>query len=109
VPLALPARAEQCEQAYLNQTAEVIDVKEPEPQDEFVRGLALIYQRLKQSKHLKKAMREVESSLLELLGVRLFTIYQCVQNGKEVLASFKGGTPTTTTLLKSVCLSAPLP
>ncbi len=93
MPLALPARAEQCEQAYLNQTAEVIDVKEPEPQDEFVRGLALIYQRLKQSKHLKKAMREVESSLLELLGVRLFTIYQCVQNGKEVLASFKGGDP----------------
>jgi hypothetical protein len=77
----------------LNQTAEVIDVKEPEPQDEFVRGLALIYQRLKQSKHLKKAMKEVESSLLELLGVRLFTIYQCVQNGKEVHASFKGGDP----------------
>jgi len=68
-------------------------VKEGEPQDEFVRGLALIYQRLKQSKHLKKAMTEVEQSLLDLLGVRLFTIYQCVQNGKEVFASFKGGDP----------------
>jgi hypothetical protein len=33
----------QCGQAYLNQTAEVIEVKEAEPQDEFVRGLALIY------------------------------------------------------------------
>jgi hypothetical protein len=38
-------------------------------------------------------MKEVESSLLDLLGVRLFTIYQCVQNGKEVLASFKGDDP----------------
>jgi type II secretory ATPase GspE/PulE/Tfp pilus assembly ATPase PilB-like protein len=77
----------------LNQTAEVVDAKEPEPQDEFVRGLSLVYQRLKQSKNLKKAMKEVEQSLLDLLGVRLFTIYQCVQNGKEVLASFKGGDP----------------
>ena len=68
-------------------------MKEGEPQDEFVRGLALIYQRLKQSKHLKKAMTEVEQSLLDLLGVRLFTIYQCVQNGKEVFASFTGGDP----------------
>ncbi len=70
-----------------------MDAKEPEAQDEFVRGLSLVYQRLKQSKHLKKAMKEVEQSLLDLLGVRLFTIYQCVQNGKEVLASFKGGDP----------------
>ena len=71
----------------------MVEAKEPEPQDEFVRGLSLVYQRLKQSKHLKKAMKEVEQSLLDLLGVRLFTIYQCVQNGKEVLASFKGGDP----------------
>jgi type II secretory ATPase GspE/PulE/Tfp pilus assembly ATPase PilB-like protein len=77
----------------LNQTAEVIEAKATEPQDQFVRGLSLVYQRLKQSKHLKKAMKEVEQSLLDLLGVRLFTIYQCVQNGKEVLASFKGGGP----------------
>ncbi len=66
-------------------------VKETEPQDAFVQGLSLVYQRLKQSKQLKKAMKEAERSLLDLLGVRLFTIYQCVQNGKEILASFKGG------------------
>lgn len=54
MPPAPPGRAEQCGQAYLNQTAEVIDVKEAEPQDEFVRRLALVYQRLDQSKHLKK-------------------------------------------------------
>lgn len=77
----------------MNQTAEVIEAKATEPQDQFVRGLSLVYQRLKQSKNLKKAMKEVEQSLLDLLGVRLFTIYQCVQNGKEVLASFKGGGP----------------
>ncbi|MDX1490647.1 MAG: GspE/PulE family protein [Pseudohongiellaceae bacterium] len=69
---------------------------EPEPQDEFVRGLSLVYQRLKQRKHLKKAMSEVEQALLDLLGVRLFTIYQSVDNGKEILASFKGGDPDDT-------------
>ncbi|MDT8429130.1 MAG: GspE/PulE family protein [Pseudomonadales bacterium] len=65
-------------------------------QDEFSRGISLIYQRLKKSKHLKKAMREVEASLLELLGVRLFTIYQSVHNGKEILASYRGGDPEET-------------
>ncbi|MEK7259485.1 MAG: GspE/PulE family protein [Pseudomonadota bacterium] len=75
----------------MNQIAEEPVVKETEPQDEFVQGLSLVYQRLKQSKQLKKAMKEAERSLLDLLGVRLFTIYQCVQNGKEILASFKGG------------------
>ncbi|MES3008634.1 MAG: GspE/PulE family protein [Pseudomonadota bacterium] len=75
----------------MNQIAEEPVVKEAEPQDAFVQGLSLVYQRLKQSKQLKKAMKETERALLDLLGVRLFTIYQCVQNGKEVLASFKGG------------------
>lgn len=62
-----------------------------EQQDEFVKDLSKIYQRLKYSKKLKSAMKEVEQDLLELLGVRLFTIYQSVDNGKEILASIKGG------------------
>lgn len=62
-----------------------------EQQDEFVTKLSKIYQRLKYSKKLKTAMKEVEQDLLDLLGVRLFTIYQSVDNGKEILASFKGG------------------
>ena len=36
-------------------------------------------------------MRKVESSWLDLPGVRLVTISRCVQDGKKVLASFKGG------------------
>lgn len=62
-------------------------------QDEFVTALSKIYQRLKRSKKLKSAMKDVEKDLLDLLGVRLFTIYQCVDNGKEILASIKGGDP----------------
>ncbi|NQV69715.1 MAG: GspE/PulE family protein [Pseudohongiella sp.] len=38
-------------------------------------------------------MKEVEQDLLDLLDVKLFTIYQSVDNGKEILASFKGGDP----------------
>lgn len=62
-------------------------------QDSFNDGLALIYQRIKKSKQLKKAMKEVETALLELLDVRLFTIYQSVQNGREIVSTFKGGDP----------------
>lgn len=61
--------------------------------DEFVRGLSRVYQQLKQGKHLKKAMKQAEQPLMDLLGVRLFTIYQSVDNGKEILASIKGGDP----------------
>lgn len=64
-----------------------------EQQDEFVTNLSKIYQRLKYSKKLKTAMKEVEKDLLSLLDVKLFTIYQSVDNGKEILASFKGGDP----------------
>jgi len=64
-----------------------------EQKDEFVANLAKIYQRLKYSKKLKVAMKEVEQDLLDLLDVKLFTIYQSVDNGKEILASFKGGDP----------------
>ncbi|MEX2367757.1 MAG: hypothetical protein WD601_14235, partial [Pseudohongiellaceae bacterium] len=60
-------------------------------EDMFVKELSRVYKRLRFSKNLKKAMKEVEESLLELLGARLFTIYQSVSNGKEVVASFKGG------------------
>ena len=61
--------------------------------DEFVTSLSKIYQRLKQSKKLQAAMKEVEQDLLDLLGVRLFTIWQSVDNGKEIFASIKGGDP----------------
>lgn len=64
-----------------------------EPPDEFVSKLSKIYQRLKYSKKLKSAMKDVEQDLLDLLDVRLFTIYQSVDNGKEILASYKGGDP----------------
>lgn len=57
----------------------------------FNQGLARVYQRIRKSKQLKKAMKEVEQSLLDLLDVRLFTIYQSVQNGREIISTFKGG------------------
>ena len=69
------------------------DVSGGASKDEFVAKLSKIYQRLKYSKKLKVAMKEVEKDLLELLGVRLFTIYQSVDNGKEIMASIKGGDP----------------
>ncbi|MFK7863005.1 MAG: GspE/PulE family protein [Pseudohongiellaceae bacterium] len=61
--------------------------------DEFVTSLSKIYQRLKYSKKLQSAMKDVEQDLLNLLGVRLFTIWQSVDNGKEIFASIKGGDP----------------
>ncbi len=76
-----------------------IEIEEPEAsaksgkQDAFVTQLSKIYQRLKYSKKLKIAMKQVEQELLDLLRVRLFTIYQSVDNGKEILASIKGGDP----------------
>jgi type II secretory ATPase GspE/PulE/Tfp pilus assembly ATPase PilB-like protein len=75
-----------------------IEIETPPPpvvekQDEFVANLSKIYQRLKYSKKLKTAMKEVEQDLLGLLDVKLFTVYQSVDNGKEILASFKGGDP----------------
>jgi len=75
-----------------------IEIEAPPPQvvdqqDEFFANLSKIYQRLKYSKKLKTAMKEVEKDLLGLLDVKLFTIYQSVDNGKEILASFKGGDP----------------
>ena len=74
----------------------VIETPPPAPAekpDPFVTNLSKIYQRLKYSKKLKTAMKDVEKDLLNLLGVKLFTIYQSVDNGKEILASIKGGDP----------------
>ena len=59
-------------------------------QDDFVRHLASLYKQLKFAKNLKKAMKEVEGTILELMGAKMFTIYQSVENGREIVASFKG-------------------
>ena len=59
--------------------------------EDFVRRLSQIYKRLKVAKNLKKAMKDVEADMLSMLGCKLFTIYQSVDNGKEIKASFKGG------------------
>lgn len=61
-------------------------------QDDFVRQLAVLYKQLKFAKNLNKAMKEVEGTILELMGSKMFTIYQSVDNGKEIVASFKGDT-----------------
>src|SRR5690554_5449309 len=61
------------------------------PDEDFVRQLSLIYKKLKFAKNLKKAMKEVEGELLSLLRCKLFTIYQSVDNGKEIVATYKGG------------------
>ena len=59
-------------------------------EDVFVRQLAGLYKQLKFSKNLKKAMKEVQGDILELMGCKMFTIFQSVDNGKEIVASFKG-------------------
>lgn len=60
------------------------------PQDDFIRQLAGLHNQLKFSKNLNKAMKKVEGTILELMGSKMFTIYQSVDNGKEIVASFKG-------------------
>ncbi|HTQ99918.1 MAG TPA: GspE/PulE family protein [Candidatus Acidoferrum sp.] len=59
--------------------------------EDFVRQLSQIYKKLKFAKNLKKAMKDVEGDMLALLRCKLFTIYQSVDNGKEIQASYKGG------------------
>jgi len=73
-----------------------IEASKPEaqarnPDEDFVRQLSQIYKKLKFAKNLKKAMKEVEGELLTLLRCKLFTIYQSVDNGKEIEATYKGG------------------
>jgi len=63
-------------------------------QDEiFIGELAKIYQRLKFNKKLTVAMKELEQDVLELFGIKLFAVYQCIENGKDLLATIKGGDP----------------
>ena len=64
-----------------------------EKQDAFFANVSKIYQRLKQSQKLKTPMKEVEQDMLGLLDVKLSKVQQSVDNGKEILASFKGGDP----------------
>jgi len=59
-------------------------------EDDFVLQLATLFKQLKFSKNLKKAMKEVEVTILDLMRCKMFTIFQSFGNGKEILASFKG-------------------
>ena len=60
-------------------------------EDGFVRSLATIHKNLKYSKNLKKSMKQIEETILDLFNAKLFTIFQSVDNGKEIVASFMGG------------------
>ncbi len=60
-------------------------------EDGFVRSLATIHKNLKYSKNLKKSMKQIEGTILDLFKAQLFTIFQSVDNGKEIVASFMGG------------------
>ncbi len=75
--------------------AQLEDIKAPSEvknfDKDFLGNLALISKKLKFAKNLKKAMKEVEAEILALLKCKLFTIYQSVDNGKEIEATFKGG------------------
>jgi len=59
-------------------------------EDDFVLQLAALFKQLKFSKNLKKAMKEMEVTILDLMRCKMFTIFQSFGNGKEILASFKG-------------------
>ncbi len=61
------------------------------PGELFALRLAEIQKKLKFSKNLKKAMKEIEADMLSLLNCKLFTIYQSIDNGKEIEATYKGG------------------
>ena len=62
---------------------------------DFSRSMGLINEKLlkaqKGLKNLKSAMKEVEPELLSLLDTDILTIYQSIDNGKEISAVFKGG------------------
>jgi len=65
-------------------------IKGVQAEDDFVLQLAALFKQLKFSKNLKKAMKEVEVTILDLMRCKMFTIFQSFGNGKEILASFKG-------------------
>ena len=62
-------------------------------EDSFVQDLAKIYQRFKFTKKLPVAMRETEQDLIDLLDVKLITVYQCVNHCSELAAVVKAGDP----------------
>jgi len=77
--------------------AEVNEPRTPlkggESEDAFVQDLAKIYQRFKFTKKLPVAMRETEQDLIDLLNVKLITVYQCVSHCSVLAAVVKAGDP----------------
>jgi type II secretory ATPase GspE/PulE/Tfp pilus assembly ATPase PilB-like protein len=65
-----------------------------ESEDAFVRDLAKIYQRFKFTKKLPVAMRETEQDLIDLLNVKLITVYQCVSHSSVLSTMIKAGDPS---------------
>lgn len=45
----------------------------------------------KKRRSLQQALKAVEPELLEVLGTHLLTVYQSIDNGKEITAVYKGG------------------
>ena len=92
-------------------TTEEVEVETPleensgGQQDEFVARLSKIYQKLKRSKKLNVAMQEVEQELLDLLGVRLFTIWQSVEMAAISAQVLEAVIQTTMVRLRSKCHS----
>lgn len=62
---------------------------------DFANQLTLIQERLQAAKKARKtlnaALKEVEKDLLELFDTSILTVYQSIDNGKEISAVFKGG------------------
>ncbi len=62
---------------------------------DFTRGMAKLSETLirekKARKTLQQALKTVEPELLEILGAHFLTIYQSIDNGKEITAVYKGG------------------
>ncbi len=56
---------------------------------QFKQRLSQIYHKIKNASQFMTAMPEIEGSILEMLGAERITIYQCVRNGKEIVATFK--------------------
>lgn len=75
----------------VDSTATIMKSTFSKPAEDFALRLAEIHKKLKFSKNLKKAMKEVETDMLSLLNCKLFTIYQSIDNGKEIEATYKGG------------------
>ncbi len=59
--------------------------------DAFFDRLKSVHRSLDRRKSLSKNLSTVEADLLDLLDARLVTVYQCVNNGHEILATYKGG------------------